>query len=58
MTYLTLEQAAEYAGISTRTLRRRISSGELPASRLGPRLVRVKQSDVDKLFTPIPAGNE
>lgn len=51
-----LAVAAEQYGIAEKTLRRRISEGVLPAYRVGPRLIRVKLSDVDALFTRIPTA--
>lgn len=51
-----LAVAAESYSISKKTLRRRISEGQLPAYRLGPRQVRVKLSDVEALCTRIPAA--
>jgi excisionase family DNA binding protein len=53
---VTLAAAAELYGITEKTLRRRISDGLLPAYRVGPRLIRVKPSDVEKLFTRIPTA--
>lgn len=52
----SLAQAAERTGLSTRTLRRRIAEGRLPAYRGGPRIIRVDPEDVDRLMTRIPAG--
>src|SRR5439155_22251079 len=43
---LTLDQAAERLGCSTRTLRRRIRDGSLPAFRDGG-LVRIRAVDLD-----------
>lgn len=37
-------------------MRRKIASGDLPAYRMGPRLVRVKRADLEALLTRIPAG--
>ncbi len=54
--YLTLAEAAEWYGVSERTLRRRIAEGRLPAFRIGPRSIRVKAVDVEALAEPIPAG--
>jgi excisionase family DNA binding protein len=39
--WLTVEQAAERLGISTKTIRRMITRGEVEASRFGPRLIRI-----------------
>jgi hypothetical protein len=40
--------------VSVDTLRRRVAAGELPASRLGRRLIRVRIADLDRMFRPIP----
>lgn len=52
--WLTLAEAAEYLGVTDRTLRRKIASGDLPASRLGARLLRINQADLDALLRPVP----
>ena len=52
----SLNQAAARTGLSTRTLRRRISAGELTAYRNGPRVLRLDPDDVDHLMVPMPAG--
>lgn len=49
-----LPEAAEYAGLSTKTLRRRIADGSLPGYRLGTRTIVVELDDVDALFKRIP----
>jgi len=51
---LTIEEAAAYTALSTRTIRRRISAGDLPAFRVGPRSIRVRQDDLEQLLRPIP----
>lgn len=50
----SLAEAAERTGLSTKTLRRRIAAGQLPAYRNGPRVLRVDPDDVDRLMIPIP----
>jgi excisionase family DNA binding protein len=52
---ITIEEAAETYGVSTRTIRRYISSGRITARRLGPRLIRL---DADEVRAQIlgPAG--
>lgn len=50
-----LPPAAKYAGHSTKTLRRRIADGSLPAYRQGSRTIVVDLNDVDALFRRIPA---
>ena len=53
--FATLPQAAEYAACSTRTLRRRIADGSLPAYRLG-RLLRVDLDELDQAMRRIPTA--
>ena len=48
--------AARYACVSSRTLRRWIAEGKLPARRVGPRLLQVSRADLDKLIRPVPAA--
>ena len=55
--WLSLQQAAAVYGVSVDTLRRRIASGKLRASRFGVRLIRVRVEDLDRLFRPIPTGD-
>jgi len=56
--WLSLQQAATIYGVSVDTLRRRISAGKLPAARFGVRLIRVRVEDLDRLYRPIPIGDE
>ncbi len=53
-TYESLAQAAERTHVSVKTLRRRISTGQLRAYRYGPRILRLDPNDVDKLMRPVP----
>ena len=52
---LTIDQAAEELSISRRSLRRLITSGDLPAYHLGslPQIVRIDSDDLDKLLNPL-----
>lgn len=50
--YWTIEQAADYTQLSTRTIRRRIADGSLTAYRHG-RTIRLKPQDIDTLFTRV-----
>lgn len=54
--WLSQAEAADYLGITDRTLRRMVARGDLPGYRLGPRLTRFDQSDLDALLRPIPAA--
>lgn len=51
-----LADAAEYAAVHPRTLRRYIAAGTLPAYRLGPRNIRVNLDELDHILTPVHAG--
>ena len=51
-----LPAAAEYAGICSKTLRRRIADGSLPGYRLGARTIIVDLDDVDALLKRIPSA--
>ena len=52
--WVSLREAAKIYAISTYTLRRRIASGDLPAVKLAYKLIRVRISDLDRLFPAIP----
>lgn len=52
----TINQAAEYAACSTKTIRRRIASGDLTGYRMGQRLIRVDLTELDALLRPIPTA--
>ncbi|OZC76363.1 hypothetical protein CH282_26150 [Rhodococcus sp. 06-418-1B] len=49
----SIEFAADYLGVDPRTIRNYIADGRLPAWRMGPRLVKVDENDLDSLLTPI-----
>lgn len=55
--YLTVKQAAEQLGVCSRTVRRRVADGSLPAVRVGPHLVRVRADDIVRLVRPIPSAS-
>jgi excisionase family DNA binding protein len=53
----TVEETAEQVRKSTRTVRRWIVSGQLPAWRVNGFGILIAQADIDKLLTPLAAGN-
>ena len=53
---VALKDAAEYASVSPKTIRRRIADGTLTGYRLGPRLLRVDLNELDAQFRPIPVA--
>lgn len=50
----SINQAAAYAVVSPKTIRRRISDGSLTGYRMGSRLIRVDLDQLDTLLQPIP----
>lgn len=52
--WLSLTEAADYVGLSTKTLRRRIADGSLTGYRAGPRQIRVDVEELDGLLRRIP----
>ena len=54
--FISLSAAANMLGISVHTLRRRIAAGELPAFRSGRRIIRIRVSDLEKLFRRVPSA--
>ncbi len=54
--YVSIEDAANLLGCSTRTIRRLIASGELTGFRLGKRMLRVNLADVQATLRPIPTA--
>ncbi len=51
---VTIPEAADFLGCHPRTIRRRIASGELPAYRVGSRMIRVSEDDLQVLLQRIP----
>lgn len=57
--YVSQSEAAQYLGVSVRTIRQYISEGHLPAFRLtsAPNgLVRIRREDLDAMLCPIPTA--
>lgn len=50
--FLSLSDAAEVLGVSTKTVRRRIDAGELAAHRVGKRIIRVTTDALEQLISP------
>ena len=48
--YITAVQAAEYIGVTTRTVRQMTNDGRLKAYRLGDQIVRYRFEDIDLAF--------
>lgn len=57
--WLSQGQAADYLGVTDRTIRNYVSRGILPGHRVrGSRLIRIDRSDLDSLMRPIPTGGQ
>ena len=54
--YIGVSEAAAYLDLSEKTIRRLIDSGELTAYKYGPRVLRLKISDLDAVFTVKAVG--
>lgn len=52
-TYVSVATAADILSCSTKTIRRKIASGDLPARRIGTRLIRIDAADLADLGHPI-----
>lgn len=58
--YLSLDEAAEVMSLSTRTIRRRISDGTIPAYGCGRRSIRIRLDELQatlRLQRSVPRGN-
>ncbi len=53
---LSIRQSAELLGVSENTIRNYLIRGELHGERIGKRIIRIRKSDLDALFTPFVGG--
>lgn len=51
---VTQQEAADKLDVCPRTIRRYVADGRLTAYRLGPRLIRIDASELDRLLREIP----
>jgi len=56
--WLTKAEAAETLKVSQITVSRWIKQGRLAASRVGPRAIRIRRSDLDAVVTPLRDAGE
>jgi excisionase family DNA binding protein len=53
---ISLTEAADALGVSTKTVRRYIAAGDLDAVRLGRRTIRIRLESLDKLIDAHPVN--
>ena len=53
--YVSIGEAAEAMSVSTKTIRRRISDGAIPAYRFGRRNLRIRVEDLEAATHRVPA---
>jgi excisionase family DNA binding protein len=49
---MTPKEAAEVLGVHTATIYKLVKTGELPSVKLGPKLIRISESDLQKYIKP------
>lgn len=54
--WLSTEQAAQEIGVHKNTIYNLLNRGELHGERIGKRIIRIRKSDLDALFTPFVGG--
>ena len=54
--YVSMTEAARRLGVTTRTIHNYISRGDLPAYRLGTKILRFRPEDLDALLKPVGGG--
>ncbi|WP_413247711.1 helix-turn-helix domain-containing protein [Rhodococcus sp. Z13] len=50
---VSVPQAAEEFGVSSRTVRRYISAGRITGYRFGPRMIRVDLNEIEAMMRPM-----
>lgn len=55
--WLSIPAAASWVSLSTKTIRRRIASGDLRAYRCG-KSIRVRTDDLEAMMRPVPSAND
>ncbi len=53
--YVSMPEAAAYAGVNEKTIRRGIAAGRFKGYRFGSKLIRVDLNEIDAAFERIPA---
>jgi len=48
-TYISIDDAASRLGVHSKTLRKWVAAGHVPAYRLGPKVLRIKLADLEAM---------
>jgi excisionase family DNA binding protein len=56
--YVSLDEAADIMSLSTRTIRRRISDGTIPAYQCGRRPIRIRLDELEAALRRIPSARQ
>lgn len=54
--WVTVRDAAEALAVSEKTIRNWLAAGHLKADRVGPRLIRIPASELDRIGRPVGAA--
>jgi excisionase family DNA binding protein len=54
--YISIKQASTLTGLHTNTIRTYIRLGKLKAVRIGARVIKIEQAELENLFTPYVGG--
>ncbi len=56
--WASINDAAEYVGVNTKTLRRMMARGEITGYRFGDRLLRFDLNELDAANRPVPTSRD
>jgi excisionase family DNA binding protein len=54
--FVTQVEAAEYLGVTDRTIRQMIADGRLRAYQLGPRVIRLRLDEIEAAMQPVDSA--
>lgn len=54
--YISIKQASTLTGLHANTIRTYIRLGKLKAVRIGARVIKIEQTELENLFTPYVGG--
>jgi excisionase family DNA binding protein len=51
--WLSVDDVSQALGVTAHTVRNWIAQGSLAASRIGPRLIRIRRADLEAMLEPV-----